>query len=223
MTTDHPYRFMLIDDHPLIMEGIKNFLLTHDRAECMGEFTELRAALNSSYPGKPNVILLDLSLRLGDISGEAALPLLKKKFPEVKIIAFTQHKDQGKRLAEKGFDGYLTKEERELLIEAIHTVLNGGKYFKNIKKSGQPGSEAAATDAYSRVRSLTRRELEVAQYLAQAYSSREISKRIFISEATVDTHRKHIREKMDVRSKHEFYAILRSIDFNFLLGDTPSV
>jgi len=218
MTTDGKYTFIIIDDHPLIRDGIKNFLAADDSFAFIGEFPDTRSVLNSTFAGKPDVIILDLSLP--GIDGEKSFPLLKRKYPECKIVAFTQHEGLGKELKALGFDGYITKNERDLLADALYAVLKGDKYFPdNAKNTAVTYADPDKMDAWSKIRQLTRRELEVAKYMKEGYTNREAAEQLFISEHTVETHRKHIKEKLGVKSKRELQVILAGIDFTELLNN----
>lgn len=211
MITDKKYKFIIIDDHPFIRDGIINFINAHESFECIGEFNDTRSVLNSNFSGRPDAIILDLNLP--GIDGEKSCPLLKKKFPDCKIVAFTQYEGREKELSKMGFDGYIIKSERDSLIEALICVLKGEKYFKNSNKTftGDPGSSDKLDD-FLRIRQLTPREMEVAKYIVQDFSNKEIGEKIFITESTVETHRKHIKEKLKARNKRELYAILRSYE-----------
>ncbi len=213
MTTEKKYQFIIIDDHPFIRDGIINFISADDRFEAIGEFADTRSVLNSSFNGRPDVIILDLNLP--GMDGERSYPLLKNKFPACKIVAFTQYEGRDKELSRLGFDGYIVKSEKDSLLEALISVLNGFKYFKNDDKNNADKFVLSEEmDNFLRVKQLTKRELEIARYMMQDFSNKEIGEKIFISESTVETHRKHIKEKLKAKNKRELHAILRGYDFN---------
>lgn len=212
MITNRKYKFIIIDDHPFIRDGIRNYVNAHESFEFIGEFSETRSVINSSFAGKPDIIILDLNLP--GIDGEKSCELLKKKFSSCKVVAFTQYKGREKELNKLGFDGYLVKSETDSLIEALLSVMKGEKYFKHHDKASVDGDAASDKDDFLKIKQLTPRELEVAKYIVQDFSNREIGERIFISESTVETHRKHIKEKLKVKNKHELYTVLRSYNFD---------
>lgn len=213
MIIDRKYKFIIIDDHPFIRDGIRNYISAHDSFEFIGEFSETRSVINSTFPGKPDIIILDLNLP--GIDGEKSCELLKRKFPDCKVVAFTQYTGRGKELNKLGFDGYLQKSETDSLIEALLSVMKGEKYFKNDDKaSAHEAVTSDKEDAFLKIKQLTPRELEVAKYIVQDFSNRGIGERIFISESTVETHRKHIKEKLKIKNKHELYTVLRSYNFD---------
>lgn len=212
MTTDKKYQFIIIDDHPFIRDGIINFINADNRFEAIGEFADTRSVLNSTFSGRPDVIILDLNLP--GMDGERSFPLLKNKFPGCKIVAFTQYEGRDKELSRLGFDGYIVKSEKDSLLEALTSVLNGLKYFRNDEKDNARKSLIAdERDNFLKVKLLTKREIEVAKYIMQDFSNKEIGDKIFISESTVETHRKHIKEKLKAKNRRELSAILKGYDF----------
>lgn len=211
MSINRKYRFIIIDDHPFIRDGIINFIKAHESFEFIGEFSDTRSVLNSPLPGRPDLIILHLNLP--GIDGEKSCPLLKQRFPECRIVAFTQYEGREKELIRLGFDGYIVKSEKDSLIEALLTVLQGNKYFKGSYKTlSQDSDEPGKMDAFLKIKQLTPREIEVAKYIMQDFSNREIGEKMFISETTVETHRKHIKEKLKAKNKRELYAMLRTYD-----------
>ena len=212
MTSEPKYKFIIIDDHPLIRDGIKSYVIAHENFEFVGEFDDAKSVLNADFREKPDVIILDLSLR--GMDGDRALPLLKRKYPACKVVAFTQYEAREKELRKIGFDGYITKNERDLLVVALQTVLQGKPYFKSSAPLQVPSADPEKRDAYQKMTQLTPRETEVAKYMKENFSNREIAEKIFISESTVETHRKHIKEKLGVKSKRELAALLRDMEFS---------
>lgn len=213
MTTECRYKFIIIDDHPLIRDGIKSYVVAHNEFEFIGEFQDTRSVLNADFRQNPDVIILDLSLP--GIDGERSLPLLKRKYPACKVVAFTQHEAREKELKKIGFDGYVTKNQRDQLVVALHMVLEGKPYFKSsAANTAQPPADPEKMDAYLKLKQLTPRETEVARYMKEEFSNREIAEKIFISESTVETHRKHVKEKLGVKSRRELAALLRNIEFS---------
>lgn len=208
MISDKKYKFIIIDDHPLIRDGIIHFIKAHENFEFAGEFSDVREVLNSSPATIPDVIILDLNL--GGVDGSKYCPMLKQRFSQCKIVAFTHYEGREKELQDLGFDGYLVKSEKESLIEALLTVLQGNKYFKVIDAAAKYSSEHQEMDSFLKMKQLTAREIEIAKYIIQGYSNKEIGQKIYISESTVETHRKHIKEKLKPKNNQEFYSMLRN-------------
>lgn len=199
MNTDEKYRYIIVDDHPFFRDGVKNFLKVYSRFELIGEFSETRSILNSEENISPDFILLDLNIR--GLDGRASCELLKRKYPNCKIIALTQYQDLHKALKDHHFDGYIEKQYSEVLVEAIDKVLSGETYFVKIsdgKNTGAPKNDAL--DEYLKVVNLSSREIEIIKLVVNGFSNPEIAEKLFISEFTVKTHRKNIYQKTNVNN-----------------------
>ena len=186
MITEKIYKFIVIDDHPFIRSGVIGFLKAYKQFEFIGEFGDTRSVINSTFDEIPDLIILDLNLQ--GIDSEKSFPLLKERFPQSKIVAFTQYEGRGKELEKIGFDGYIVKSQNESLIDILQDVLNGKKYFKDDDKHLSPHfSEFDKLGSFFKLKKLTPREIEVAKFMVQNFSNKEIGSKIFISESTVET------------------------------------
>src|SRR5206468_4047103 len=108
-----------------------------------------------------------------------------------------------------GFDGYMIKSEKDSLIDALLDVLKGKKYFpKTDKEIPDDSIFSKASGSWSRIRQLTPREIEIAKLIVQDYSNREIGEKLFIAEGTVETHRKHIKEKLKYKNRRDLEDML---------------
>jgi DNA-binding NarL/FixJ family response regulator len=200
------YRYIIIDDHPTIIEGVKYILSAEDDFRFVAAFTSTRAALNTNFTESPDVIILDLNMP--DLDGEKSYPLLKSKFPSCKILAFTQFSTRSRELRKLGFDGYVTKTDgSDILIHALRSVLNGSNYFSESNKGYVSSREE--TDPFLTIKLLTRRELEISFLVVEGYTNKEIGMRIHIAESTVETYRKRIKAKLKVKSSGEMYLLLK--------------
>ncbi|SFP82885.1 LuxR C-terminal-related transcriptional regulator [Parafilimonas terrae] len=208
MTTEEKYKFIVIDDHPFTRDGIIGYVTAHEEFEFIGEFGDTRSVINSTFAGRPDIIILDLNLP--GIDGAKSCGLLKQKFQKCKVVAFTQYEGMEKELEKLGFDGYIIKSEKDSLVPVLLAVLNGEKYFKtSAKKNVHTSEKLNKLDDYLKFKELTSREIEVAELLAEGFSNRETGEKLTISESTVETHRKHILEKLGVKSKSELFALLK--------------
>lgn len=193
-------QIVMADDHDLIIEGVKTVLQESPEFCFVGEANNGKQLLLLLEKVQPDVILMDIDMP--EMDGIEAGEIIKKKYPDVSIIALTVHNELGiiKKVRENKLDGYLLKNvEKEELIKAIRTVASGIKYFNaNVLDSvlnqieKNPGREYSAK--------LTSREIEILKLITDGYSNTEIGKKLFISHRTVDTHRTNLMKKLNVNN-----------------------
>lgn len=195
-------RILIVDDHNLIINGIKSLLSPIQNFEIIGEANDGQQAIDLSLKIKPDVIIMDISMPV--LSGIDATKIILEKLPETKVIALTQHEDSEYviQILNAGGYGYLLKNsKKEEFIDAINTVCEGRKYFsKNISnlllndllenKSAKPKEEPKIL--------LTKREKEIIQKIADELSNYQIADELNISLRTVETHRRNIMQKLNL-------------------------
>lgn len=192
-------RIAVIDDHPLVREGLIQLIHgQHDLVIC-GEADSVARAKDVILKHKPDLVTLDLRLNKGD--GLDLIDYFQSHFPTVKILVLSQLDEMlyAERALRAGASGYLMKEgaAREIII-AIRKVLGGGIYVS-------PGVneemlrrliKAPVFRPATGVESLTDREFQVFQKLGSGMSSRQIATELFLSIKTVETHRENIKAKI---------------------------
>lgn len=192
-------RILIVDDHQLVIDGLKGLLNTFYDYEVVGEANNGEEAIRYFEALSPHVILMDIDMPI--LSGIQATKEIKKLNDEVKIIIISMHNDKPviNKLVKIGADGYLLKNTSSDEIKiALNTVVSGQKYFsddvkeilKNERKNdnvGQPVME-----------SLTLREVEIIELVAEGLTNKEIGEKLFISHRTVDTHRTNLMKKLGV-------------------------
>ncbi|MDE1190642.1 MAG: response regulator transcription factor [Arachidicoccus sp.] len=190
-------KVFIVDDHYMIIEGIHSLLQNEKEIEWCGHATTADSCLAFLKQRLPDVILMDINL-----PGKSGIELCKEireKYPSVFIIAlstFNQHSFISKMM-ENGASGYILKNAtREELMHAIHTVLKGKEYL-----SHEAALSLRKPDESNIV--LTRREQEVLQLIAEGLTNNEAAQKLFISTATVDTHRKNLLMKLHARNTAE--------------------
>ncbi len=206
-------RILIVDDHVIVREGLRSILETKPDIEIIGEATNGSEALSLTEELRPDIVLMDITMPV--MNGLEATSLLKKKAPEVNILILTMHEDDQYffKILEAGASGYFVKGgSSSELLSAIRAVYEGqvflypsmakkllGDYMERVK-SGQN------RDDYD---GLTNREREILQLIAEGNSNTEIASRLFLSPATVQTHRANIMAKLDLHSRTELtkYAI----------------
>jgi DNA-binding NarL/FixJ family response regulator len=192
---------LIVDDHKLIRQGIINFLEVQGEFEVKGEASNGEEAILLARKLKPDVILIDLNMPKMD--GIEATREIKKSFPDIKIIvltAFTQNAAVFSAI-NAGVDGYLLKDIMpDDLITAIHSVLNGKPVLHpEIVRKLMLG--IATKDNPQKAETLTARENEVLELLAEGKSNEDIAKALVISVLTAKTHVHNILGKLNMTKR----------------------
>jgi DNA-binding NarL/FixJ family response regulator len=197
-------RIVIAEDHTILREGLRSLLSSHPDFEIVGEAEDGREAIRCVENLSPDLVLMDLSMPR--MNGMGAIREIKKRFPETKILALTVHKTEEYVLAtlEAGSDGYLLKDAtHEELVIAIRSVLKGKPYLS-------PGISDRVIEGYlegqkfvgssTLLDTLTPREQEILQLIAEGYKNKEISEHLCISIKTVDKHRTNLMQKLDLHN-----------------------
>jgi DNA-binding NarL/FixJ family response regulator len=198
----------VIDDHPLVIDGIKTMLQGEAYLQVIAHAKSAKEALACLNEGlDPEVILLDINLP--DTDGLRLCEMIREKNKTVKILGLTYVNEAGiiTQLIRKGANGYLLKSmEREELIEAINRVTDGSLYLS--KAANDVVLQQLQTLGLPSVPVLTRREKEILELLSEGLTSGEIASRLFLSNYTIDTHRKNMLQKFNV---HNTQALLNAV------------
>jgi len=205
---------LVIDDHPLVADGIKTMLKESEDLKILGVCKTAKESLSFLMEQTPDIILLDISLP--DMDGLQLCEAIRKNNKESKIIGLTSTNEAGiiTGLLHRGGNGYLLKNmEREDLIEAIATVIAGKIYLSK-------AANERVLEQFHRLGStetnpvLTRREKEILKLLADGLNGPEIAEKLFLSPLTVETHRKNLLRKFNA---HSVQLLLKTARDNNLL------
>jgi DNA-binding NarL/FixJ family response regulator len=202
-------KVFIIDDHYMIVEGIRSLLQNENSIEWMGHAMNAASGLAFLQQQQPDVLLMDINLP--DISGIDLCKEVKTKYPAIHIVGLSSFNQQSfiQKMIDNGASGYVLKNAtREELIEAIDVVLSGQKFLSH---------EAASTilkDEDSKIPILTRREKEVLLLISEGLTNHEIGEKLFISTTTVDTHRKNLLAKFE--AKNTATLIRMAAQFKFI-------
>ena len=193
---------LIVDDSPTEVHVFKTMLEKNGHTVSVAESGE--AGIEKAKEVLPDLVLMDLSMP--KMNGIAAIREIKKRFPDTKILALTVHKTEEYVLAalEAGSNGYILKDaSHEELDMAIRNVLAGKPYLcPDISGSviqGYLEGQKSIREA-SLLETLTAREQEVLQLIAEGYKNKEIADILYISVKTVDTHRTNLMKKLDLHS-----------------------
>lgn len=206
-------KVLIIDDHKIIRVGLKGFIHLQPDMEVIGEGGSEQEALELLKTLLPDVILMDIDLE--NSNGISATRQIKTQFPNQKILAITLHEEETSILPmiQAGASGYVLKNaDPSEMIDAIRTVNKGNSYYSRhvsdvIMHSLTRPKNSDLPDG------LTAREVEVLKMIAQEYSNGEIADKLFISIRTVDTHRRNLLDKLNLKNTAGLvkYAIEKSI------------
>jgi DNA-binding NarL/FixJ family response regulator len=194
-------KLYLADDHQILIDGLISFFNEIKTIEVVGTANDGSTLIREIHKKQPDIILLDLNMP--KLDGVKTLERLKKEYPWIKVIILSNyHQSQFiKDARENGASGYVLKNgSKKELLDAIEIVKNGGQYF-NIKEPEIADTESNQfKDDFIKQYQLTKREIEVIKLICNELSTRQISDKLFISEYTVNTHRKNILRKLDVKN-----------------------
>jgi DNA-binding NarL/FixJ family response regulator len=206
-------RIFVVDDHPIVYQGLEQLLDCEEDLAICGYAVEANSAIKDIEKLKPDIVIVDISLK-GSISGIELIKAVKKRFPNVVILVLSMHDESlyAERAIRAGARGYVKKEELTgTIVDAIREVMDGGLYLSESMTSRllnslyyeQPERVTASTEK------LTDRELEVLRLIGMGYTTIEIAKELNVSGKTISTHRLRIRHKLNLKSNSELirYAV----------------
>lgn len=184
----------IVDDHYMVIEGIRSLLQNEKSIEWMGHAMNASSCLAFLQQKQPDVLLMDINLP--DRNGIDLCKEVKEKYPAVFIIGLSTFNQQSfvQKMMDNGASGYVLKNATQSeLMEGI-TVVSGGKTWLSFE-AGQILQKRKDNNIV-----LTRREKEVLELIAEGMTNNEIAAKLFVGSTTVDTHRKNLLAKFDVKN-----------------------
>jgi two-component system response regulator NreC len=212
-----PLKILLGDDHTLVRQGVRKIIEDQQDWDVVGEAQDGREVVRKALDDHPDVVIMDVAMPL--LNGIEATRQILRKQPSTKILVLSMHADEAYiiQALEAGARGYLLKDSADAeLVRAVTAVAEGKSFFS-------PNVAAVMLDDYvrhlaekgiaDRYSSLSEREREVFQLVAEGHSNKEVANLLCISPATVETHRAHILQKLDLHSTAELvlYAVRRGV------------
>jgi two-component system response regulator NreC len=212
-----PLRIMLADDHTIVRQGIRKILEERPDWEVVAEAGDGREAVRQAVELGPDIALLDIGMPL--LNGIEATSQITRRAPGVKVVILSMHPNEAyiTRALNAGAKGYLLKDSADSdLIRALTLVSQGKSFFSPAVAKVMLDDyvrHLAARGIVDRYDSLSEREREIFQLVAEGRSNKEIADLLFVSPNTIETHRAHIMEKLDVHSAVELvlYAVRRGL------------
>jgi len=206
----------IVDDHRIVIEGIQSFLIGNEEFELIGSASSANQLFDFIKNRQPEILILDIKLE--GLQGFQIAKIVLAKYPEIKIIFLSSNTDKeslNKAVNAGGF-GYLTKDvgEEEFLL-ALQKVRNGDNYYNSGIQQVLFNSYTNNVHSNNQNNSipLTTREIDVVKLFVDGYSYKEIATRLLISSRTVETHKKNILNKLELKTTVDLvkYAILNGI------------
>lgn len=185
------YKVLLVDDHPILLEGSKNLINSSELYKVTFTATNVQSAMELIKSEDFDILITDYEM--GDLTGSELIQMAKVAQPEIKTIILSMHDSPAivKELLKLGVNGYVLKRDsHESMLAALDKVTNGKRYLSDniasilIEGIDQPPSSA-----------LTPREEEIVKLIVKEFSTKQIAEILFISQRTVETHRKNILKK----------------------------
>lgn len=193
-------KIIILDDHQMLIDGLKALLKTDKKIELIGENTSASAAIEMARKNIPDIILTDINMP--EMSGIEFTQQIKKEFPEIKIIALSMFSERStiSEMLQAGASGYILKNTgKEELINAIEKVAAGGMFFSDEVSAEMMKAMSSQVQKQEKI-NFTDREKEIIKLIAQEFSNAAIGEKLFISERTVETHRKNIFRKANTKT-----------------------
>lgn len=190
-----PTKVFIVDDHYMVIEGIRSLLQNEKRIEWEGHAMTAASCMAFLQNHKPDVILMDVNLP--DMNGIDLCGQVRTKYPSIFVLGLSTFNQQSyiQKMIDKGASGYVLKNAtQEELVEGIETVIKGKMYLSteaalSLQKTNKEDMPV-----------LTRREKEVLELIAEGMTNNEIAAKLFISVTTVETHRKNLLTKFKAKN-----------------------
>jgi two-component system, NarL family, response regulator NreC len=212
-----PLRILVADDHTLVRQGLRKILEAQPDWQVVAEAGDGREAVQQAIETSPDVVILDIAMPR--LNGVEAVQQITRRAPHAKILVLSMYADEAyvTRAVRSGARGYLLKDSADVdLIRAVTAVAQGKSFFSPtvakviLDEYVRQLAERGITDRYD---TLSEREREVFQLVAEGHSNKEVAATLHISPATVETHRARVMEKLDVHNAAEIvlYAVRKGV------------
>ncbi|WP_379971268.1 response regulator [Ectobacillus sp. sgz5001026] len=200
-------RIMIVDDQPLIRDGLAMLLNLREELEVVGTANDGGEALEKAKMCDPEIVLMDI--RMPGTNGVEGTRLLLEQLPDVQVLMLTTFKDSELifKALEQGASGYLLKDmPTDTIVQAILTVKSGGlvlpqevtaQVLQELKKTTAPILEAVPIS----IKLLTEREMDILREIGYGHSNKEIANKLFITEGTVKNHVSNLISKLELRDR----------------------
>jgi len=208
-------RIVLADDHPILRAGLKNLISAAEEFEVVAEAADGASLLTKLKTTPCDLVIMDISMP--NLNGLAALEQIKKNYPGMKVLILSMHKERDyvKKAMAKGADGYMFKDAVfAKLLSSVKDILSGQKAFSAEAMTIFLDEYVQIQEGQSTLDNLTKREREVLRALVKGLTNKEIADQLDISSRTVEGHRAHLMEKLNVNNMAELMKTAISLGLN---------
>ena len=210
-------RILLADDHTVVRQGLRKVLEERPDWEVVAEAGDGREAVRLAEQHRPDVAILDVAMPL--LNGIEVTRQISRRLPATRVLVLSMYADEAyvTQILQAGATGYLLKDSADVdLLKAVGEAAAGRSFFSPaiarvmLDDYVRQLADKGVTDRYE---SLSEREREIFQLIAEAKTNKEIAALLSVSPSTVETHRAHIMEKLDLHSAAEIvlYAVRRGV------------
>ncbi|MDR3237615.1 MAG: response regulator transcription factor [Spirochaetia bacterium] len=194
-------KIILVEDHPIFRRGLAQLINSTEDLQVCGETDDFMGAVNIIKETNPDLVIIDITLKNGN--GIELIKDIKAQYPKIKIIVLSMHDEKvyAERALRAGANGYMMKHEApETILKVIHHVLADNIYVSDEIAARIFNMFLDGRRDDSPVNILTDRELEIFQLIGSGLGSKQIASKLHISVKTVENHRAHIKEKLNIKS-----------------------
>jgi DNA-binding NarL/FixJ family response regulator len=199
-------KILIVDDHPMIRHGIKSLLNDEDGFDVSDEAGNGNEALEKLKKEHFDLVIMDI--KMPDKNGIEATEEIVKTYPDVKVLAISMYDEQRYivKMLQAGALGYILKNTgKQELMTAINTVMSGNSYFSRevsaiMMSQFMSRKSSDSPDTSKEDITLTKREAEIIKMISEELTNNEIADKLGISSRTVDTHRRNLLQKLDVKN-----------------------
>jgi DNA-binding NarL/FixJ family response regulator len=197
-------RILIVDDHPMMRDGLRQLIANEADLEVCGEAEDAPAALQVAEEFKPDIAVVDITLR--STNGLELIKDLRIRSPDTAVLALSMHDESlyAERVLRAGGRGYIMKQEGgKRIIEGIRRILGGGVFVSDQISARILDSISGRAKNLSPVETLTDREFEVFQLIARGVGTAEMAEKLHVSAKTIEVHRVNIKAKLGIPTAPE--------------------
>ena len=207
MSEEKIIKVIIVDDHPVVRQGIKDIIEQEGSIKVICETDNANDAIDLLSKHEIDLAIIDITIK-GNVNGVELVKAVKDRYPEINTLVLSMHNEAlyAERSIRAGAKGYLMKEDApKSIINAIYRIMEGDLFISEetsrriVNKVVQGSSDSIGLN----IDKLSNREFEIFRLIGNGFSSKEISKKLNLSVNTIESHRRNIREKMNFADSAE--------------------